>query len=217
MPKIKAAADRFLVLLKTRGPQTAASLAAELGMTGEGARLQLLKLAEEGLVAATTSAKGVGRPVQVWNLTAQGNAHFPDTHAALTLQLMQTIRHELGPEALDQIISARENQQLEKYRAALEDVADVGDKIARFAALRTAEGFLAEWRKDGNGFTFIENHCPICSAAAQCVNICQSELRTFRAILGDEVKIRRTDHIVSGDHRCVYRIDLIENLALKED
>jgi predicted ArsR family transcriptional regulator len=217
MPKIKAAADRLLVLLKTRGPQTAASLAAELGITGEGARLQLLKLAEEGLVTAATSAKGVGRPVQVWSLTAQGNAHFPDTHAALTLQLMQTIRHELGQEALDQIINARERQQLEKYRAALEGAADIADKIARFAALRTAEGFLAEWRRDEQGFIFIENHCPICSAASQCVNICQSELRTFRAILGSEVHIRRTDHIVEGAHRCVYRIEFVEQLAFKAD
>jgi len=213
MPKIKAAADRFLVLLKTRGPQTAASLAAELGITAEGARLQLLKLAEEGLVVATTNARGVGRPVQIWDLTAQGNARFPDTHAELTLQLMQTIRHELGPAALDQIIVAREQQQLEKYRAALDGVTDIADKIARFAALRTTEGYLAEWRKDDNGFIFIENHCPICSAATQCANICDSELRTFNTILGDEVKVSRTDHILEGSRRCVYRIDLVRQLV----
>ncbi|KAA2242880.1 transcriptional regulator [Chitinophaga agrisoli] len=215
MPKIKTAADRFLVLLKTRGPQTAASLAAELGITGEGARLQLLKLAEEGLVVAATSARGVGRPVQVWSLTAQGNAHFPDNHAELTLQLIDTIRHQLGQEALDQVISAREQQQVERYLSALEGVDGIGDKIARFAAIRTEEGFLAEWRQDEEGFLFIENHCPICSAATQCMNICQSELRTFRTILGDEVTVSRAEHIASGDHRCVYRIDFAGLLELK--
>ncbi len=213
MPKIKASADRFLVLLKTRGPQTAASLAAELGITGEGARLQLLKLAEEGLVTAATSSKGVGRPVQVWSLTAQGNAHFPDTHAELSLQLMQTIRHELGEKVLDQVIVAREYNQLEKYRAALEGINSVPERIARFAILRTAEGYLAEWRKEEDGFTFIENHCPICSAASQCENICASELRTFSAILGEEVNITRTEHILAGNRCCVYRITYTDQLV----
>jgi predicted ArsR family transcriptional regulator len=213
MPKIKAAADRFLVLLKTRGPQTAASLAAELGITGEGARLQLLKLADEGLVVATTSSRGVGRPVQIWSLTAQGNAHFPDTHAELSLQLMNTIKKELGQEALDQVIVAREHNQLEKYRAALTGITDIGEKIARFATLRTAEGYLAEWRKEENGYTFIENHCPICSAAAQCDNICSSELRTFATILGEEVTVTRTEHILAGNRCCIYRITYTDQLV----
>jgi predicted ArsR family transcriptional regulator len=206
LSKLKASGDRLLVLLKTRGPQTAASLAGELGITSEGARLQLLKLSEEGLVDATASSKGVGRPVQVWSLTAMGNARFPDTHATLTLELMQTIRKELGQQALDQIITARESQQLEKYRQILDNVDDIEEKIARFAAIRTEEGYLAEWRRDEAGFTFIENHCPICSAATQCENICKSEMKTFNAILGDNVEVSRTDHIVKGARRCVYRI-----------
>lgn len=203
---MKASGDRLLVLLKTRGPQTAALLAAELGITNEGTRLQLQKLAEEELVSATANSKGVGRPVQVWSLTATGNARFPDTHATLTLELMQTIRNELGQQALDQIITARESKQLEKYRQILDDITDLEEKIARFAAIRTEEGYLAEWRKDETGFTFIENHCPICSAAIQCENICKSEMKTFSTILGENVQVSRTDHIVKGARSCVYRI-----------
>src|SRR2546421_13002339 len=41
--------ERLLLLLKTRGPQAAADLAAALGVTGEAARQQLLKLAGGGL------------------------------------------------------------------------------------------------------------------------------------------------------------------------
>lgn len=206
LSKLKASGDRLLVLLKTRGPQTAASLAAELGITNEGTRLQLQKLAEEELVSATANSKGVGRPVQVWSLTATGNGRFPDTHATLTLELMQNIRSELGQQALDQIITARESKQLEKYRQILDDLTDLEEKIARFAAIRTEEGYLAEWRKDETGFTFIENHCPICSAAIQCENICKSEMKTFSTILGENVQVIRTDHIVKGARRCVYRI-----------
>ncbi len=66
---VRPAPERLLMLLKTRGPQTAADLGAKLTITGEAAR-QLLKLAGEGLVEATAESRGVGRPSQVWRLTA---------------------------------------------------------------------------------------------------------------------------------------------------
>ena len=50
---IRPAADRFLVLLKTRGPQTAADLGKATGVTAEAARQQLVRLAVDGLVVAT--------------------------------------------------------------------------------------------------------------------------------------------------------------------
>ena len=61
---VRPAADRFLVLLKTRGPQTAAELGKATGVTGEAVRQQLVRLAADGLVVATAEPRGVGRPAQ---------------------------------------------------------------------------------------------------------------------------------------------------------
>src|SRR5262245_52628281 len=105
--KVRPAADRFLVLLKTRGPQTAADLGKATGVTGEAARQQLVRLADDGLVVAKAQPRGVGRPVQLWALTDAGNARFPDAHAELTAQLIRTIRTQLGEDALDRLIDAR--------------------------------------------------------------------------------------------------------------
>src|SRR3954468_14795372 len=93
---IRPAADRFLILLKTRGPQTAADLGKVTGVTGEAARQQLVRLAGDGLVEAPSAPRGVGRPAQVWNLTDAGNARFPDAHAELTADLIGSIRTQLG-------------------------------------------------------------------------------------------------------------------------
>src|SRR5436190_22368464 len=94
--QVRPAADRFLLLLKTRGPQTAAELGKATGVTGEAARQQLVRLAADGLVTATAQPRGVGRPAQVWSLTAAGNSRFPDAHAELTAQLIRSSRTELG-------------------------------------------------------------------------------------------------------------------------
>jgi predicted ArsR family transcriptional regulator len=206
--KTRPAADRLLVLLKTRGPQTAATLGSAVGVTAEAARQQLLRLAADGLVAATSEPRGVGRPAQVWGLTAAANARFPDTHAELTAHLIGAIRTQLGEEALDQLIDARAQESRAVYSAALKGVTNLGKKVARLAELRTREGYMAESRAQSNGYLLIENHCPICVAATTCQGFCRAELQTFRDVLGPEVTVERTEHIVRGDRRCAYRISL---------
>jgi predicted ArsR family transcriptional regulator len=205
---VRPAADRFLVLLKTRGPQTAAALGKATGVTGEAARQQLVRLAAEGLVVASAEPRGVGRPAQMWRLTDAGNARFPDAHAELTAQLIRSIRTELGEGVLDRLIDARALESRAAYAAALEGAADLGERVARLAEARTREGYMAESRPEGEGYVLVENHCPICVAATECQGFCRAELETFRAALGPDVSVERSEHIVQGDRRCAYRIAL---------
>jgi predicted ArsR family transcriptional regulator len=80
-------------------------------------------------------------------------------------------------------------------------------KLEELAKVRTEEGYMAEIRAEGGGgFLLIENHCPICAAANACQGFCATELDLFRSVLGPGVTIERAEHIISGDHRCVYRV-----------
>jgi predicted ArsR family transcriptional regulator len=196
------------VLLKTRGPQTAADLGALLGVTGEAARQQLIKLAADGLVEATAEPRGVGRPAQVWSLTEKGNARFPDAHAGLTVQLLGAIRSELGEKALDRLIAARAAESLASYAADLEGCADLGERVRRLAEARTREGYMAECQPAEDGYLLVENHCPICIAATACQGFCRAERDVFQRALGKDVSVERTEHIVQGDRRCAYQVKL---------
>ncbi len=201
-----APADRVLGLIKRRGPQRIADVAAALGVTAEAARQQVVRLAADGLLAPETERRGVGRPTQRWHLTEAGHARFPDTHAELTLRLIDAVRAELGEAALDRLIRAREQETLRAYRGALADAATLAEKLARLAEIRSREGYMAEWRADAGGFLLLENHCPICAAATACQGFCRAELEVFRAVLGPDVTVERTDHIPAGARRCAYRI-----------
>src|SRR5690349_13786679 len=103
----RSPAERFLLLLKKRGPQTANELGCATGVCGEAARQQLQRLAADGLVHPTAEPRGVGRPTQVWSLTAAGNAKFSDGHAQLAAQLITAIRTELGEDTLIRLIERR--------------------------------------------------------------------------------------------------------------
>jgi predicted ArsR family transcriptional regulator len=65
---------------------------------------------------------------------------------------------------------------------------------------------MAECRPEGDGYLLIENHCPICVAATVCQGFCRAEREVFERALGRDVSVERTEHIVGGDRRCVYRI-----------
>ncbi|ANL64899.1 transcriptional regulator protein [Rhizobium phaseoli] len=199
-------AVRILILIKTEGPQLAAAIGDALGISGEAARQQLARMAEEGLVEPVTVATaGRGRPRQLWHLTAAGNRRFPDGHAELTANLLATLTEQLGAAALDTVISAREAETLKRYRQELETAGDLAARVEGLVAIRTREGYMADsWREADGSFMLVENHCPICAAASVCAGFCRSELETFRAVLGAEVE--RSEHILAGARRCAYRI-----------
>ncbi|API52627.1 MarR family transcriptional regulator [Rhizobium leguminosarum] len=199
-------ANRILILIKTDGPQLASAIGDALGISGEAARQQLSKMAEEGLVEPVTVAgAGRGRPRQLWHLTVSGNRRFPDGHAELTANLLGTLVEQLGPAALDTVISAREAETLQRYREELSKVGDLASRVEALAGIRTREGYMADcWRQEDGSFMLVENHCPICAAATACAGFCRSELETFRAALS--AKVERSEHILAGARRCAYRI-----------
>jgi len=199
-------AQRILNELKMKGPQTAGELGKTLGVTGEAARLQLVRLAEQDLVEAASEAHGVGRPLQKWHLKVRAHSVFPDAHDELAVQLIEHIRTTLGEEALNKVIAARDEALRASYRHEMQDASSLRERVRRLAAIRNGEGYMCEWRAEGKQYVLIENHCPICAVATACQGFCQTELQTFKSVLGPDVDIRREEHLMNGDRRCTYRI-----------
>lgn len=197
--------EKLLILLKKHGPMQASEAGEHLGTTGEAARQQFTKLARDGMVEAHSECRGVGRPVQRWHLTALGNKRFPDCHAELTVKILTTIRRELGEDAIGKIITARENQARRDYFDKLQGAETLEERIIRLVAIRTEEGYMAQWEKEPEGsWLIIENHCPICSAARMCQGFCRAELELFQTVLNASVE--RVEYLLTDSRRCVYRV-----------
>jgi predicted ArsR family transcriptional regulator len=203
---VKATGEQILFMLKTRGSSRTGEIASRLGLTRQGARQQLEKLAAEGLIGFADKRDGVGRPRRSWSLTAKTDARFPDTHSALTLELLGAVAAEFGEAGLDRLIARRERDSLDSYRAAMGGLTDLRSRLRRLAGLRRAEGYMAEVSEDEEGLLLIENHCPICAAASACQGLCRSELAIFQAVLGEGCRVERIDHILAGARRCAYRV-----------
>jgi predicted ArsR family transcriptional regulator len=203
------ASKRQIVERLKRADATPGELAVALKMTEAGVRQHLDALADNGLVTSRTRpSEGRGRPPTVWTLTDLAQDLFPDRHDDLTVDLISAVRTALGDEGLQRVIDARAAQQRAAYDRAIPKRASLRARAEALARARTEEGYLAEVvdDPDGKGVLLVEHHCPICTAASACAGLCTSELDLFREVMGANVKVERTQHLLSGDRRCAYRM-----------
>ncbi|HXS02734.1 MAG TPA: metalloregulator ArsR/SmtB family transcription factor [Pyrinomonadaceae bacterium] len=194
-------------LLKTEGPIDSAQLAARLGLTAMAVRQHLYALQREGLVAAEERPVPIGRPAKFWRLTREADHLFPEAYAELSVALIDSVKDAFGEEGLERVLTSRCARQRTDYARQIKPADPLARKLRNLAKLRTEEGYMAEIKKEDDGsFLLVENHCPICAAANACQGFCSTELDLFRSVLGPGVTVERAEHIIKGDHRCVYKI-----------
>jgi len=196
----------MLDALKRLGPQSAASLAQALGLSTMGAHKQLQQLLDRGWVRWADEVQGVGRPKRRWRLSEAGHARYPDSHGELTLSLIRHVESQFGTQAVNAWVTAREQDSLSRYLTTLHDHSeDLHARLQILAALRTEEGYVARLEPDGADWLLIEDHCPICRAARHCEGLCGSELLLFQRCVEGLAEVQRSEHLLAGARRCVYR------------
>ena len=211
VPVEKRSRRALIDFLKQDGPQDAASLARRLGVSAMAVRQHLYDLEAEGLVTHEAEArppgqKAIGRPAKLWTLTPAADRFFPDGHAEFSVGLINSMKQAFGPDGLDRLLKVRAKDQITAYRSRIARQSSLPKKLNALAEIRTEEGYMAEVQKTNGGYLLIENHCPVCSAAAACTNLCNMELQVFQKSLGSEVKVQRIDHILAGARRCAYLV-----------
>jgi predicted ArsR family transcriptional regulator len=212
IPAEKRSRRALIDLLKQDGPQDAAALARRLGISAMAVRQHLYDLEGEGLVnheaeARAPGSKVIGRPAKLWALTPAADRFFPDGHAEFTVGLINSMKQAFGADGLDKILKLRAKEQVGAYKARLDRQPSLPKKLQALAEIRTEEGYMAEVSKaNGGGYLLVENHCPVCSAASACTNLCKLELEVFQKSLGREHEVKRIDHILAGARRCAYLV-----------
>ncbi|WP_018995882.1 helix-turn-helix transcriptional regulator [Hirschia maritima] len=206
--KARATRNAIIDSLKRDGPQNANELAKRRKLTPMAVRLHLYDLHEEGLIDFTTEPAKRGRPKKIWSLTSASNRIFPDAHQGLAIEMIASMTSLFGEEGLQKVVDKHADNQKLRYSSALNAVSldNIKTRLETLVQLRTDEGYMASLDQDNDGFLFIENHCPICSAATSCQRLCSNELNVFQDLFKTIATVERQDHILSGARRCAYRV-----------
>ena len=182
-------------------------MAEQLDISAMAVRQHLYALHDEALVTYQEEARPMGRPAKLWKLTAAANRFFPDGYAELTLSLIQSLNEAFGEEGLNCLLDIRTRQQIDAYRFQMTNSISLKERLEILADIRTNEGYMAEVLPQADGSVLlVENHCPICAVAETCTGLCAKELDVFQAVLGENVEVERTEHILTGSRRCAYRV-----------
>ena len=192
--------ERVRDLLLERGPQTAAALAEELGVSPAGVRRHLDTLLADGTITAREPRRygpqGRGRPAKVYALTESGHAAGPTAYDALAADALSFLAAHGGEEAVAAFAKARA-AELEQRLAGVTGPAEL-------AAALTADGYAAAVAEVPTGTTVCQHHCPVQSVAAQFPQLCEAETEVLGRVLGTHVQ--RLATIAHGDGVCTTHI-----------
>lgn len=197
--------DAALALLIRHGASTAAELANRLSVSVQVMRRHLRSLEEEGLVEASLSAEGPGRPSNRWQLTSKGQSLFPDGSEHFALGLMQSLAGSLPPAAVQALLEHQAQQKALDYRRQIGD-GPLQLRLGRLVQLRRGEGYVAECEPDGDKAWIIsEYHCSVMRIAEQFPCVCDQELQLIRHTFPD-CAVERVHWRLDKGHSCGFRL-----------
>jgi DeoR family suf operon transcriptional repressor len=193
-----------LTLLLRRGQATATLLAEQLGVSVQAMRRHLRSLEEEGLVEASSTGAGPGRPSNHWQLTAKGQGQFPDGSEDFALGLLASMAGSLPPGTVQTLLEQQARDKAVSYRRHLGD-GSLQQRLERLVELRRREGYVAECSSDGDGWLVSEFHCSVMRIAEQFPCVCDQELQLLRQTFPD-CSVERVHWRLDQGHSCGFRL-----------
>ncbi|MCP9932064.1 iron-sulfur cluster biosynthesis transcriptional regulator SufR [Cyanobium sp. AMD-g] len=204
--------EAALSVLLREGEATAAQLAEALGVSVQAMRRHLRSLEDDGLVEASPSHEGPGRPSNRWRLTDQGQGRFPDGSENFALGLLHTLTESLPADTLELVLRQQAEEKAADYRRLIGS-GPLGQRIEQLVELRRKEGYVAECRRDDDpnaasdtaAWLISEFHCSVMRIAEQYPVVCDQELRLIRQTFPD-CAVERVHWRLEGGHSCGFRI-----------
>ncbi|WP_448628018.1 helix-turn-helix transcriptional regulator [Geodermatophilus sp. URMC 64] len=206
---------RVTALLLERGPQTAAELAADLGISSAAVRRHLDALVAAGRVeerATHDPHRGRGRPARHFRLTEAGRATFPHAYDDLALTALRHVAAVGGPDAVRAVAEAQMAGLEARASSAVATATSGGtagdeapvDRAQALAAALTAEGYAATASAIRSGGQLCQHHCPVAHVAAEFPQLCEAETAVIGRLVGTHVQ--RLATIAHGDGICTTHI-----------
>lgn len=236
-----AVRKQILEILKeqNRGA-TVAEIAEQLEMAPVSVRHHLDILQGDNLICVDRlERKGsVGRPQQIYTLTAEAVTYFPNNFAVLAGKLVDQLKHLLPPE---QIRSAFRSmaQEMAAECDGLHAEMSIEERLTQITDFLNAHGYLARWEmidtdadddlfgaivhqchEEHSSITVVEGdllihkyNCPYAGVSNQHSELCLMDKALIDALTG--CSCERIASMAEGSSCCTYRVGQREQLHVQ--
>ena len=204
-----AVRKQILEILNEREGATVAELAECLDMAAVSVRHHLDILQGDNLICVDRlERKGsVGRPQQIYALTAGANEHFPDNFAALAAGLVRQLKRVLPQDQVEAAFKALAQDFAGKVKPNLAELSTEArlEQVARFLNER---GYLARWEADESaadgGFLLHKCNCPYAGVSDEHNELCLMDQALINELMGGTCQ--RIQSMANDDRCCTYRV-----------
>ena len=200
----------ILLALKQEGPARIADLAIRLAMTGEAIRQHLILLESEGWIkkhSNRTASNGGGRPSMYYRITTEGEHLFPKNYDSLTVEVLDTIAEQLGPEAINQILTTMTEARVREWEPRLQGLS-LSERVEALKHIYAADDTFMNVDHTGGQLRLIEHNCPFLNVAKRRPVLCSVTVSVLTRLLGYQVV--REERFQDGDGHCAFRVLLDE-------
>lgn len=206
--------QQVLSTLLTRGPQTAAQVAEELGLRAAGVRRHLDNLRYDGLVEKTDPPRvgsnptaGRGRPAKAYRLTERGRAGFGDDYGSVAHRALELLDETAGRQAVCRLAEERIEEILAGVpRPSGESREELEETARAVARAFDRHGYAATVTFAKGGIQINQHHCPIARLAEAYPEMCEAEHEAISRRTGRRVLPLAS--IVAGHGVCTTHIPL---------
>ncbi len=223
-----AVRKQILEILKKTNGATVAELAAQLDMAPVSVRHHLDILQGDGLICVERVARkgSVGRPQQIYALTAEANAYFPNNYASLAEHLVRQIKQLVPAEQVEGAFQAMAvgiaSEITDEMGADGDDVA-LEERLERVTMFLNQRGYLACWDiadsaddidegdcNSEDGYLLHKYNCPYADVSTEHSELCLMDQALINALLGRPCE--RINSMAENGGCCTYRIGPIEGV-----
>jgi predicted ArsR family transcriptional regulator len=195
--------DEIVTILRKNGTASVNDLAEATGVTAVSVRHHLSSLQADGLITATESHTGVGRPKLLYSLTEAALERFPTKYLRLTDRLLEEMKAAVPSTVIERMFAAIAQDMAALHEAKFEGKSLV-EKINLLVNVLGEEGFMAAWNKVGDAYHLTEYNCPYFAIGQRHPEVCTIDQTLISRVL--DTTVEKTTCLLNGDQRCVFVI-----------
>jgi predicted ArsR family transcriptional regulator len=203
---VQSVRRRITEILKQHGTATVAELADQLGMAQVSVRHHLDILVGEDLVELSGVRRrvGAGRPSQMYALTRNALALFPQRHAQLASSVLSELKAVLPQDAVRELlIRVAERTVGEAPTPSAGQTLE--ERLDQVAGFLTQRGFSAGWETCNGHYELHACNCPYSGVAEQHPELCMMDHTLIERLLPDAIRLQ--SHVRDGSRRCTYILE----------
>lgn len=195
----------ILDVIKRQGPLTIAALAEHLQMSAEAVRQQLVQSERDGWVERfqRPGQRAAGRPQSEYRLTAAGEELFGKRYSELTVEVLDAVAQQLGPEALTNILAELTETRVRQWEPRLRGL-NLRERLEALREIYAEDDPFTDVEEDGQGLRLVERDCPFHQVAMRRPLLCSVTVSVLTRLLG--VQVVREERFQNGDGRCAFRV-----------